>query len=68
MRLSLEAEIDQFHLEEEGEKLGELVVKVSDSKDEPDKFSGVCTLGFVIACINDNSEGEEKMALNRKKA
>ena len=66
--LLLNAEIDQFHLEKEGEEQGELVVQVSDSEDEPDRFSSVRTSGLVIACIDNNFEVEGKeMALNKKK-
>ena len=43
------------------------MVQVSDSEDEPDRFSSVRTLSLVIAHINDSLEDEEKMALNRKK-
>ena len=66
-RLSLEAKIDQFRLKEEEQKPRELVVQVSDSEDEPDRFSSVRTPGLVIAHIDDSLEDEEKMALNRKK-
>jgi len=65
--LSLKVEIDQFCLEEEGEEPGELVVQVSISKDELERFSGVRTPGLVIARIDDSSEDEEEMILNRKK-
>ena len=67
LRLSLEAKIDQFRLKEEEQKPRELMVQVSDSEDEPDRFSSVRTLSLVIAHINDSLEDEEKMALNRKK-
>ena len=66
--LSLKAEIDQFHFDEKGEKPKELVVRVSDSEDELNRFSGVRTLGLIITRIDNNSEDEEEMALNRKKA
>ena len=67
-RLSLNAEINQFHLEEEGEEQGEPVIQVSDSKDKPDRFSGVRTSDLVIARKDNSSEEEEeKMALNKKK-
>ena len=49
-------------------ELGEPVVQVSDSEDELNRFSGVRTLGLIIARIDNNSEDEEEMALNRKKA
>ena len=65
--LSLEAEIDQFCLEEEGEEPGELVVQVSVSKDELERFLGVRTPGLVIARIDDSSKDKEEMVLNRKK-
>ena len=64
---SLEAEIDQFYLKKEGEEPGELVVQVSDSKDEPDIFSGVHTPGLIIVRVDDSLKDEEDMALNRKK-
>ena len=66
--LSLKIEIDQFHLEDEGEKLGEQVVEVLDSEEELDRVSGVCLSGLVIACLDNSSEDEEEeMALNQRK-
>ena len=44
------------------------MVQVSDSEDELDRFSSVRTLGLIIARIENNSEDEEEMTLNRKKA
>ena len=41
--------------------------QVSDSEDEPNRFLGFCTLGLVIACIDESLEDEEEMALNKKK-
>nr|POF26706.1 hypothetical protein CFP56_60856 [Quercus suber] len=67
LRLSLEAEIDQFCLKEEGKKPKELVVQVLDLEDELDRFLGVLTLRLVIARMDDNLEDEKEMALNRKK-
>ena len=67
-RLSLEAKIDQFHLEDEREEQGEQVVQVSDFEDKLDKVSGVLPSGLVIARINDSSKDEAKeMALNQRK-
>ena len=43
------------------------MVQVSNSKDKLDRFSGVHTLSLIIARIDDSSEDEEEMALNRKK-
>ena len=57
-RLSLEVEIDQFHLEKEGEEQGEHVVQVPDSEDELDRFLGVRTSGLIIARIDNSSEEE----------
>jgi len=65
---SLKAKIDRFYLEEEREEQGDSIIKVSDSKGEPDRLSGVHTSGLVVACIDDSSKDEEeKMALNMKK-
>ena len=69
--LSLEAEIDQFLPEEEREEQGEPVIQVSDSEDELDKSSGVCTSGFIVECIarrlEEEEEEEEEMPLERKR-
>ena len=43
------------------------MVQVTNSKDEPDRFSSVRTFGLVIARIDDSSKEEEEMTLNRKK-
>ena len=68
LRLSLEAKIDQFHLEEKGEEQGELVIQVSGSEDKPDRFLGVHTSDFIVVRIDNSSkEEEEEMVLNRKK-
>ena len=68
--LSLKEEIDQFRLEEEREEQEELVIKVSDLEDEPNRSSGVHSSGFVIARITsslEEEEEEEEMPLERKK-
>ena len=67
--MSFEAEIDQFCLEEEGEVQEEPTIQVSDTEDEPNRLSGVCTPSLVIAHIDNSSkeEEEEEMALNKKK-
>ena len=63
--LSLEAEIDKFHFEEE-ETQGAQIVHISDIEDEPDRHSGVHASILVIACPDSTSEKEEDgMALNR---
>ena len=55
-RLSLEVEINWFHLEEEREKQGDPVIQVSDSEGELDRFLGVRTSGFIIARIDNSSQ------------
>ena len=55
-RLSLEVEINWFHLEEEREKQGDPVIQVSDSEGELDRFLGVRTSGFIVAHIDNNSQ------------
>ena len=66
-RLSLDEEIDQFQLEEEGEVYVDLV-EISDTKGELDRTSSVCTPGLIFAKIDDNSkEEEEEMSLNPRK-
>ena len=67
LQLSLETEIDQFHLEEEREEQEEPVIQVLDSKDKLDRSSNVCTPRFVVAQVDNNSEEEEEMALNKKR-
>ena len=63
--LSLEEEIDKFHFEEE-ETQEAKIVHISDTEDEPDRHSGVCTPILVIARPDSTSEEEEdKMALNQ---
>ena len=48
LHLSFDAEIDQFHLEEEREEQGDPVIQVLNSEDKPDMSSGVCTPRFVL--------------------
>ena len=59
--ISLEAEIDQFHFEEEG--VPKRPVELSDSKDELDRLSMAHYPRLVVAQI-DNSFKEEEMAFN----
>ena len=55
-RLSLEVEINWFHLEEEREKQGDPVIQVSDSEGELDRFLGVRTSDFIVAHIGNSSQ------------
>ena len=62
-RLSLEAEIDQFHLEEERE-VQERPMELLDSEGELDKSSAAHSPRLIIARVDSSSEEEEDMALN----
>ena len=65
--LSLEEEIEQFHLEEEEEQ-GAQVIPISDANDEVDRLSSVCTPVLIITRPDSSSEEEEEeMALNQRK-
>ena len=68
--LSLEAEIDQFHLEEEGE-VPERPVEVLDSKVGLDRFSVANFPRLVVAKVDTSSKEEEEekeMALNQRRS
>lgn len=65
-QLSLEVEIDQFRLEEEGKEQEEPMIQVSDSEGKLDKSSIIHSPKFVVAQVDDLKE-EEEMALNRRK-
>ena len=65
-RLSLETEIDQFRLEEEGE-MQERPMELSNSKGEFDRSSMAHSPRLIIARVDNNSEEEEDMALNPRK-
>ena len=57
--LSLEAEIDQFHLEEEGE-VPERPVELSDSKADFDRFSIAQSPRLIVPWVDPSSEDEEE--------
>ena len=63
-RLSFEAEIDQFHLKEEGE---EPMIQVSDLEGELNRSSVVRSPKLIVAQVDNNLEEEEEMALNKRK-
>ena len=64
-RLTLEEEIDKFHLEKEETQRAQ-IVHISDAEDEPNRHSGVHTPTLVIARTNSTfEEKEEEMALNQ---
>lgn len=66
-RLSLEAEIDQFHLEEDREEQGEPIIHLSDSEDKLDRHSIAQSPQLVVACVDSNLEEEDEMPLDNKK-
>jgi len=65
-RLSLKAEIDQFHLKEEGKAL-ERPMELSNSEVNFDRSSATHPPKLVVARIDNNSEEEKDMALNSRK-
>jgi len=66
-RLSLEAKIDQFCLEEEGKVL-ERPVELSDSEVEFDRLFAAHSPRLVVARIDTSSEEEEEMTLNLRRS
>nr|POE75699.1 hypothetical protein CFP56_23247 [Quercus suber] len=62
-RLSLEAEIDQFHLEEEGEA-PERLVELSNYEVDFDRSSTAHPSRLVVAQVGNSSEEEEDMTSN----
>jgi len=66
LRLSLESEIDQFRLEEEGEAQ-ERPMELSDSEGELDRSSAAHSPRLIITRVDSSSEEEEEMALNLRK-
>ena len=64
--MSLEVEIDQFPLEEEGEA-PERPIEVSDSKAGLDRFSAADFPRLLVARI-ETTEEEEEMALNQRRS
>ena len=57
--LSLEAEIDQFHFEEEGE-VPERPVELSDSKADFDRFSIAQSPRLIVPWVDPSSKDEEE--------
>ena len=62
-RLSFEAKIDQFHLEEE-EEVQDMPVELSDSKADFDRSSAVYPFEFMVTQVDTSFEEKEEMALN----
>ena len=65
-RMSHETEIDQFHLEEEGEALGE-PMEISNLEGALDRSSTVRSPKLIVAQVDSSSKEEEEMALNPRK-
>ena len=65
--LSLETEIDQFHLKGEGEEQEEPGVQILDLEGKLDRSSIAHFPKLIIARVDNNSEEEEEMALNQRK-
>ena len=63
--LSLEAEIDQFHLEEEGE-VPERPVELSDSEANLDRFFAAHSPRLIVARADTSLEEEEGMELKQR--
>ena len=63
--LSLEAKIDQFHLEEEGEA-PERPVELSDSEADFDRFSVANSPRLIVARFDTNSEDKGGMDLKQR--
>ena len=63
--LSLEAEIDLFHLEEEGE-VPERPVQLLDFEANLDRFSAAHSPGLIVAQVDTSSEEEEGMDLKQR--
>lgn len=66
-RLSLEAEIDQFRLEEEGE-VPDRLVELLDFEIESDKFSAARSSRLVVVRVDTSSEEEEGIDLNPRRS
>ena len=65
MQLSLEAEIDQFCLEDE-EGVVERLVELLDSETEPDQLSVACLPELTVANVGASSEEEEEEGMDLK--
>ena len=63
--LSLEAEIDQFHLEEEGE-VPERPIELSNSEANLDRFSAAHSPRLIVARVDTSSEEEEDTDLKQR--
>ena len=65
--LSLEAEIDQFHFEEDKEERANPIIQLPDSEDELDRQSTAHSPKLIIARVDPSSEEDEEMDINSRK-
>ena len=66
-RLSLEAEIDQFHLEEDKEERANPIIQLLNSEDELDRQSAAYSPKLIIARVDPSFEEDEEMDINTRK-
>ena len=65
--LSLEAEIDQFHFEEDKEERANPIIQLPDSEDELDRQFTAHSPKLIIARVDPSSEEDEEMDINSRK-
>ena len=65
--LSLEVEINQFHFKEDKEEMADLIIRLSDSKDELDKQSAAHSLRLIIAHVDPSFKEDKEMDINSRK-
>ena len=66
-RLSLKAEIDQFHLEEDREEQGGPIIQLLNSEDKLDKSSVARSPKLIVMCVDSGFEEEDERLLDNKK-
>ena len=64
MRLSLEAEIDQFHLDEDKEERADLIIRLLDSEDKLDRQFIAHSPRLIIARVDPSFEEDKEMDIN----
>ena len=67
MRLSLEAEIDQFHFDEDKEERADLIIRLLDSEDKLDRQSATHSPQLIITHVDPSFEKDEEMDINPRK-
>ena len=66
-RLSLEAEIDQFHFEKDKEEWADLLIQLLDSEDELHRHSAAHFPRLIVAHVDPSSEEDEEMDINLRR-